>query len=452
MRFHPHAYQQRAIDHATANPVCGLFLDMGLGKTVVTLTVIARLVYELMEVVRVLVIAPLRVAETVWAQEAAKWDHTRHLRVSLVLGPERQRKEALRKEADVYVINRENVTWLASRYGSAFPFDMVVIDELSSFKSPKAMRFKALRQVRPTVSRVMGLTGTPAPNGLIDLWSQMYLLDRGERLEKTVGAYRRKYFSPGRTNGQVVFDYKLRGGSEREIYRRISDICVSMAAEDHLDLPPRIDNVVLVDLPPAERRCYAKMEKVSVLELPEGDISAVNAAALSTKLLQLANGACYGDSGEVLRLHDRKLDALEEIMEEAQGAPVLCFTAFRHDGARVLRRFPGAVRLDGEDEITAWNAGRVRLLIAHPASAGHGLNLQAGGSIVCWFGLTWSLELYQQANARIHRQGQGRAVIVHHIVLKDSIDEDVMAALSRKAMGQDSLLAAVKARAGRYRM
>jgi len=451
MEFRPYAYQQHAIEHIIANPACGLFLEMGLGKSVITLTAIDRLVYELMEVARVLVIAPLRVAQTVWTGEAEKWDHLRHLRVSRVLGTERQRKEALRAKADVYVVNRENVVWLCGYYGAAFPFDMVVIDELSSFKSSKAQRFKTLRMSRPYASRVVGLTGTPAPNSLIDLWPQLYLLDQGARLEKTAGAYRARYFSPGRTNGQIVFDYRLRGGSEQAIYARISDICISMSAEDYLDVPERIDNVVEVALDAKARASYDELVRRLVLSLPEGDIDAVNAAALSTKLLQLSNGAVYGDDARVVKIHDEKLAALSEIVEAAQGRPVLVFHWFKHDAARIKAAFPAARELKGAGDIDAWNRGEVPLLLAHPASAGHGLNLQEGGSLIVWFGLTWSLELYQQANARLHRQGQRETVVVHHLVCKGTIDEDVMAALSRKEAGQAALMDAVRARVAEYR-
>ena len=450
MNFEPYAYQQHAIDHVINNTASGLFLDMGLGKTVTTLTAIDILMYQMMEVSKVLVIAPLRVAESVWDEEINKWDHLKHLRISKVLGTAKARKMALKKPADIYIINRENVAWLTGLYGTAFPFDMVVIDELSSFKAHNTKRFKQLRMVRPYVSRIVGLTGTPAPNSLIDLWPQVYLLDRGERLEKTVGAYRRRYFSPGRSNGQVVFDYNLRRGSEQSIYDKISDICISMKAEDYIDVPEKIDNIVKVQLTPKERAQYVEMEKDEILSLPEGDINAVNAAALSGKLLQLSNGACYDDEKQVIELHDRKLDALDEIIESASGKPVLVFYQYRHDLERIKKRFPEAVKLEGDREVKRWNAKKIPLLVTHPASAGHGLNLQRGGNTIVWFGLTWSLEQYQQANARLHRQGQTEAVIVHHLVTDNTIDEEVMKALANKASGQDELMAAVKARVERY--
>lgn len=451
MKFKPYAYQQHAIEHIIENTASGLFLEMGLGKTVSTLTAIDKLMYENMEVEKVLVIAPLRVADSVWTAEVSKWDHLKHLTISKVLGSQRERKEALKRKADIYVINRENVAWLTGYYGTAWPFDMVVIDELSSFKSHKAVRFKQLRMTRPYIKRIVGLTGTPAPNSLIDLWPQLYLLDQGERLEKTIGKYRSRYFSPGRTNGQVVFDYNLRNGSENAIYSKISDICISMKAEDYLDVPEKIDNVVSVKLNSKERAKYEEMERAAVLSLPEGDINAVNAAALSGKLMQLSNGACYDEARKVIPLHDRKLEALEEIIDSASGKPVIVFYNFKHDLSRIMKKFSQAIKLEGEDEINAWNRKEIPLLLTHPASAGHGLNLQEGGSTIVWFGLTWSLEQYQQANARLHRQGQTQAVIVHHLVTEDSIDVDVMKALSRKESGQEELLEAVKARVQKYK-
>ena len=453
-----HNYQHYSVDFILEHPYCGLFLSCGLGKTVSTLTAINRLMFEDFEIRKVLVIAPKRVAEDTWSKEVEKWDHLRHIRVSKVLGSEAQRKRALAADADLYVINRENVSWLVAYCRGALPFDMLVIDELSSFKNPKAERFRALRLVRPRIRRVVGLTGTPAPQGLIDLWSQIYLLDMGERLEKTITRYREKYFRPGRTNGQVVFDYKLLEGSEQRIYRAISDICVSMKAEDYLELPPRIDQTVEVCLPPAVKERYDAFEETEVLKLVEAGeekaLTAVNAAALSNKLLQFAGGAIYDGDKQVHDIHAAKLDALEEIVEAANGQPVLVFYAFRHEAARIRQRL-GAyhpVELQDSHDIDRWNAGSITLLLAHPASAGHGLNLQRGGHIVVWFGLTWSLELYQQANARLHRQGQQQPVVVYHIVSRGTMDADVLRAIEGKADKQEALMQAVKARIRKYEM
>lgn len=448
-----HGYQRAAVDHIIDHPFCGLFLDMGLGKTVSTLTAIKRL-YGLFEIGRVLVIAPKRVAEDTWTTECAKWEHLRGLSVSKVLGTERQRREALSVPADIYVINRENVAWLVSRFGGAWPFDMVVIDELSSFKSSKSERFRALRRVRPLMHRVVGLTGTPSPNGLIDLWPQLYLIDMGERLGRTVTGFRTRYFTPGRTNGQVVFDYRARNGSEEEIHRLIGDICISMKAEDYLSLPDLVDIPVEVSMPEDCRVRYEAFERDRVLELAKDgtDISAVNAAALTGKLLQYANGAVYDDGKDIHELHGAKLDALEEIVEQAAGEPVLVFFQFRHDAQRIIRRLKACCpkEISGCGDIAAWNAGRIKVLLAHPASAGHGLNLQHGGHIVVWFGLPWSLELYLQANARLHRQGQDKPVRMYRIMTRGTMDADVAKALEGKKAGQDALMEAVKARIKKY--
>lgn len=452
-----HNYQRYTVDFILNHPASGCFLDMGCGKTVSTLTAINRLMYEDLEISKVLVIAPKRVAEDTWVKEVDKWDHLKHIRISRVLGTERQRKDALRADADIYVINRENVCWLVAYYHGTLPFDMLVIDELSSFKSPKAQRFKALRLVRPQFSRVVGLTGTPAPNGLIDIWSQIYLLDQGERLEKTITKYREKYFRPGRSNGQVVFDYKILDGSEKAIYQKISDICVSMKAEDYLELPPRLDHITEVSLSGDIREQYEDFEKTEVLRLLDQDeespISAVNAAALSNKLLQFSNGAIYDADRNVHEIHDYKLEALEEIVEAANGEPVLIFYSFRHDISRIKRKlkaYKPRELVDGKD-IDDWNTGKIPVLLAHPAGAGHGLNLQKGGNIIVWYGLTWSLELYQQACARLHRQGQSRPVQIYHLLTKGTMDEDVMKAISGKADKQEALMQAVKARINKYK-
>ncbi len=446
MKFKPHIYQQIAIQKILNMAAVGLFLDMGLGKTVCTLTAISELLYDRFEVSRVLVIAPLRVAEDTWSREVEKWDHLQHLKIAKVLGTEKQRVAALTSKADIWVINRENVEWLVDFFGKYWPFDMVVVDELSSFKSNKAKRFRALRKVRPLIKRIVGLTGTPAPNGLMDLWAQVYLLDRGERLGKTITGYRDRYFTPGQRNQMIVYNWKPKPEAEDAIHKKLSDICVSMRAEDWLKLSDRIDNIVHVQLSPAMKDTYKQLEKDLLLPFTSGDVVADTAAVLSNKLLQLANGAVYDENKGVKELHDAKLQAVEDIIEAANGKPVLVFYAYKHDLSRLQARFKGAKTLDTAKDIEDWNAGGVPILLAHPASAGHGLNLQAGGNTIVWFGLTWSLELYQQANARLHRQGQKEAVIVHHLVAEGTIDEDVMKVLGGKAKSQDALLEAVKAR------
>lgn len=412
-----------------------------------TLTAITELMHDRFEVTKVLVIAPKRVAEDTWSRETYKWDHTRYLRVAKVLGSEANRRKALLKEADLYVINRENVPWLVDFYGKRWPFDMVVVDELSSFKSASSQRFKKLRKVRPLIKRFVGLTGTPAPNSLLDLWSQVYLIDQGERLGKTVTGFKTRYF---KQDPYQRYKIELLEGAEDRIYEKIEDIVVSMKAKDHLKLPERISNVVKVYLSDAERELFRKMERDYLLEFDEGDVVAATAAVVSNKLLQLSQGSVYNEHGEVQHIHDAKLDALEDIIESAQGQPVLVFYSFRHDIARLKKRFKQAVTLDEEKAIERWNNGEVPLLLAHPASAGHGLNLQDGGHIIVWFGLNWSLELYQQANARLDRQGQKNSVIVHHLVTDDSIDERVMMVLEGKEEAQDALMDAVKARIREY--
>lgn len=462
MRYTPHIYQDHATQHIIDNPYSGLFLEMGLGKTVATLTAIDLLMFRDFEVSKVLVIAPKKVAEDTWTTEAQKWDHLKHLKISLVLGTERQRKEALMAKADVYVINRENVVWLVSHLGGAFPFDMLVIDELSSFKSAKAARFKALRQIRPRIKRVVGLTGTPAPNGLLDLWPQMYLLDMGERLGKTLTGYRDKYFNPGKRNGHVVYEYNLKGAKddlldqefyESEIYEKIGDICISMKAKDWLSLPERINRTVPVRLPDDVRRQYLDFERKQVLALGDvNEISVPNAAALTNKLLQFANGAVYDETKAYHEVHCEKIEALKEILDSANGHPVLVFYSYQHDIARIkdqLKAYKPS-ELHNASDIARWNKKQISLLLAHPASAGHGLNMQGGGNIIVWFGLPWSLELYQQANARLDRQGQTQSVIVHHLVTAGTMDEDVIRALDDKANGQEALMQAVKARIRKY--
>lgn len=406
--------------------------------------------FEVIE--NVLVIAPLSVAEKTWSDEIEKWDHLNHLSFSKVLGPQKQRLAALTKKADVYLINRENVEWLVDHYRKDWPFKTVIIDESSSFKSPSAKRFKALRKVRPMIERLVELTGTPSPNNLMDLWSQIYLLDQGERLGKTITAFRNHYFTPASQNGHIVYSWALLPGAEEAIYKKISDICVSMKAKDYLKLPPRTNNVIEVELSATDWKKYKELERHYVLELDESDVVASNAATLSNKLLQMANGCIYDENGDPKPIHEKKLDALERVIEEAQGQPVLVFYQYKHDLARIRERFRQARVLDvSAGDIKKWNEGKIPVLLAHPQSAGHGLNLQAGGHIIVWFGPTWSLEFYQQANARLDRQGQQNPVIVHHLVAKGTIDEDVMKALETKEVGQEALMTAVKARIHEYR-
>jgi SNF2 family DNA or RNA helicase len=447
MKYSPHNYQTYATKFILDHPACGIFLGLGMGKTVITLTAIDLC----KDVKKVLVIAPLRVAEDTWSKEAEKWDHLSHIQVAKVLGSEKKRLAALESRADIYVINRENVPWLVELYGiKKWPFDMVVIDELSSFKSASAQRFKQLRKVRPLVKRIVGLTGTPAPNGLLGLWSQIYLLDRGQRLEKTLTGYRSRYFEPDKMGLGMVYSWKLRFCSEEAIYKKISDICVSMDSADYLTLPERIDNFVRVEMNSRETGFYKQMEKDMLLPFKDGDIDAANAAVLSNKLLQMANGAVYNEDGDTKLIHNRKLAALEDLWEGANGKPVLVFYSYQHDKARLLEFFKSKKlklsELKTSHDISKWNDGKIDVALVHPASAGHGLNLQAGGSIIIWFGLTWSLELYQQANGRLHRQGQKESVIIHHIITTGTIDEDVIKALRRKETGQAALLNAVKAR------
>ncbi|MDF2902384.1 MAG: chromatin-remodeling complex subunit snf22 complex subunit snf22 [Bacillus sp. (in: firmicutes)] len=446
MEFKPHKYQKIAIDHVLEHPAAGLFLDMGLGKTVTTLTVISDLLHDYFEVSKVLVIAPLRVAEDTWSRETEKWNHTQYLKVSKVLGPVKKRIEALTEKADLYVINRENIEWLVEHYKTKWPFDMVVIDELSSFKSSKAKRFRSLKKVRPFIKRIVGLTGTPAPNSLIDLWPQLYLLDQGERLGKTVSGYKERYFQPDQRDRHIVYSWKLKPEAEKVIHEKVSDICLSMQAKDWLNLPKRIDNIVNVKMDSKSRDKYKQLEKDLLLPFTDSDVVADTAAVLSNKLLQMANGAVYDENKEVQVIHDSKLLALEDILEASNGKPILVFYTYQHDLSRIQSQFNFARKLETGEDIRAWNRKEIDMLLAHPASAGHGLNLQDGGNIIVWFGLPWSLELYQQANARLDRQGQKHSVIVHHLVAENTVDEDVMKALKNKTVGQDALLEAVKAR------
>lgn len=445
MKFVPHEYQKYATKFIEQNDVSALLLDMGLGKSVITLTAIRNLIIK-GEVSRVLVIAPLRVAKTTWPDEIAKWDHLHDLTYSVAVGTEKERLEALRKNVEIVIINRENVDWLVNKSGYRFNFDMIVIDELSSFKSYSAKRFKALLKVRPYVERIVGLTGTPSSNGLMDLWAEYRLLDFGERLGRYITRFRLKYFEPDKRSATVIFSYKLLPGAEDEIYNVISDITISMKAKDYLKMPDLIINEVTVDLDLAERRTYETLRKEMVVQISEQEeIDAVNAASLSGKLLQMANGAVYDEDKRVLRIHDKKLDALEDLIEAANGKPVLIAYWFKHDLERIKERFNVREILTDQD-IKDWNNGKINVAVIHPASAGHGLNLQSGGSTMIWFGLTWSLELYEQANARLYRQGQKETVVIHHIITKGTIDEDVMQALRRKEKMQSALIDAVKAR------
>lgn len=449
MNFKAWDYQQFSINHVLENNSAGLFLDMGMGKTVSTLTAIDDLLV-LDEINKVLVIAPKRVAEDTWSTEVEKWDHLKDLRVSKILGTSKQRLEAIKEDADIYVISRDNVAWLVDNYFSDWKWDMCVIDELSSFKSSRAKRFKALRKVRPFFKRIVGLTGTPAPNGLIDLWPQMYLLDGGDRLGKTITGYRERYFKPGQRNGYVVYNWCLKEGSEEQIQNKISDICISMKAKDYLTLPDRIDNRIEIKLTPKAEQTYKALEKDLFMELNGQDITATNAAVLTNKLLQIANGAIYSESKEVVEIHNEKIDRLEEIIDTANGKPVLVFYNFKHDYKRIAEMLDknkiNYQSLETSEDIAKWNNGEIQVVLLHPASAGHGLNLQYGGNIIVWFGLTWSLELYQQANARLHRQGQKETVIIHHLIAKGTVDEDVMEVLEDKESNQDALLESVKAR------
>lgn len=446
MKYKPHNYQQFATDFILNQSICCLMLDMGLGKTVITLTALWQLTLDSFDVSRVLVIAPKRVAEDTWPKELAKWEHLTGLTSSLVLGSAAERKAALQRKAFLYIINRENVAWLVKNH--YWDFDMVVIDELSSFKSNKAERFKAMKKVRPMVTRIVGLTGTPAPNTLLDLWPQMYLMDMGQRLGWFIGGFRDRFFLPDKRNREIVYSYKPREGAEDAIYALISDICISMKAADYLDMPERIDNRIEVSMSPKERKLYDDFQKDMVLSIGDEELDAVNAAALSNKLLQMANGAVYVEDKKVIPIHDRKLDALEDLVEAANGKPLLVAYWYKHDLQRIKARFKNARCIDTAKDIDDWNAGKIPLALIHPASAGHGLNLQDGGCTIVWFGLTWSLELYQQLNARLWRQGQKHTVVIHHIVTKGTHDEDVMRALKNKDTRQSALIEAVRARIG----
>ena len=453
MKFEPKEHQKIALDFLRSHKRCCLFLDMGLGKTVTSLTVAQELLDDF-RIDKVLVIAPLRVAEDTWGRECAKWDHLQGLRVSKVLGTVKQRKKALETPADIYVINRENVSWLVDRMNGDWDFDLVIIDELSSFKNGQSIRFKKLKRVIGFTPYVWGLTGTPAANGYIDLWAEIFLIDGGERLGKYISSYRTAYFFPGAHKGHIVYEWKLRADGKKRIDARLSDICLSMSKEDWLTLPPITYNDVRVRMSAKERKIYDQFQRDKVLPLLQGESGTMDnmssaivggtAAVVSGKLLQLANGCVYDNNDGVFHLHDRKLDALGEIAESSPGQPLLVFYSYKHDLSRIQAFFPEAVLLKGSEEIDRWNKGDIPMLLCHPAAAGFGINLQEGAHIVVWFGLPWSLELYQQANARVYRQGQEYPVIVHHLITDDTLDDRVLKALHGKDATQKSLLDALK--------
>ena len=453
MIYEPHDYQKYVIEYIQNQPVSAVFLDMGLGKTSITLTALNNLLFDYFTVHKILVIAPLRVARSTWSSEIQKWDHLKNLKYSIVIGTPAERRKALQRQADVYIINRENIPWLTEYMGAAFDFDMVVIDELSSFKNYQAKRFKALMKVRPSVKRIVGLTGTPSSNGLMDLFAEFKLLDMGERLGRFIGQYRNTYFMPDKRNGQVIFSYKPLPGAEDTIYRKISDITISMKAAEHLKMPKLVTTDYEVTLSEKEQRKYKELKDNMVLQLSDDEIIAANAASLSNKLCQMANGAIYDDDKAVIHVHDRKLDALEDIIESMNGKPVLVAYWFKHDYDRIADRLKTLSipfeKLDTTGSIEKWNNGKIPVTLIHPASAGHGLNLQDGGSTLIWFGLTWSLELYQQTNARLYRQGQNSdTVVIMHIAAKDTIDERILKALKKKDSTQSALIDAVKAEIG----
>lgn len=448
MKFKPHDYQKYATQFIKKNPIAALLLDMGLGKTIITLTAIYDLMFDSFKVQKVLIIAPLRVARNTWSAEIEKWEHLQNLTYSIVVGTEQERFSALQKKADIYIINRENVQWLVESH--PFDFDMVVIDELSSFKNHQTKRFRSLMKVRPEVKRIVGLTGTPSSNGLMDLYAEFRLLDMGQRLGRYITHYRDMFFVPDKRNQQIVFSYKLKDGAEDEIYEKISDITISMRATDHLNMPKLIMSEHCVEMSAEEKEKYMKLKKELILELSDSEITAANAASLSNKLSQMANGAIYDDSGETVSIHDRKLDALEDIIEAANGKPILVAYWFKHDLERIKERLhklhiPFST-MDKSDSIRKWNNGELPVALIHPASAGHGLNLQSGGSCLVWFEPTWSLELYQQTNARLWRQGQKSAtVVIQHIITKGTVDEQILKALRDKDEAQTALMEAVKA-------
>lgn len=448
MNFSPHNYQAYAIDYIETHPVAAVLLDMGLGKTVISLTAIADLLFDSFEAHRILVIAPLRVARDTWPAEIKKWQHLKHLTYAVAVGTVKERKAALMAGADITIINRENLGWLIDSSGFDFDYDMVIVDELSSFKNHKSKRFRSLMKVRPKMKRIVGLTGTPSSNGLMDLWAEFKLLDFGERLGRFITQYRNNYFIPDKRNGEIIYSYKPMPYAEDAIYRKISDITISMKSTDHLQMPELIASQYEVQLSEDEEQLYEELKSDFILGLPEGEITAANAASLTGKLSQLANGAIYDDEGNIIEFHDRKLDALEDIIESANGKPLLVAYWFKHDLQRIKNRF-NVREIKTSKDIIDWNNGNISVAVIHPASAGHGLNLQSGGSTLIWFGLTWSLELYQQTNARLWRQGQtSGTVVIEHIITKGTIDERILKALSLKEVTQNALIDVVKAQVG----
>ncbi len=444
MKYKPHSYQEYAIRYIETHPISALLIDMGLGKTSITLTAIRNLLFDSFEVCKVLVIAPLRVAKNTWTDEIKKWEHLSTLTYSLIIGNENERLSALNEQTDIYIINRENVDWLVNKSGYKFDFDMVVIDELSSFKNHQSKRFKSLMKVRPLVKRIVGLTGTPSSNGLMDLFAEFKILDMGKRLGYFIGQYRNTYFKPDKMNGPIVYSYKPLPNAENAIYEKISDITVSMKANEYLKMPELLTSNYVVELSNSEKKQYDKMKKSLVLEITDGEITTSNAASLSNKLCQLSNGAIYDDEQNIVEIHDRKLETLEDIIESMNGKPLLIAYWYRHDLERIKSRF--SVReIKTSEDISDWNDGKIPVALIHPASAGHGLNLQNGGSTLVWFGLTWSLELYQQTNARLYRQGQKNAVVIQHIITKGTIDEQILKALQKKNKTQADLIDAVRA-------
>lgn len=444
MKYKPHSYQEYAIRYIETHPISALLIDMGLGKTSITLTAIRNLLFDSFEVCKVLVIAPLRVAKNTWTDEIKKWEHLSTLTYSLIVGNENERLSALNEQTDIYIINRENVDWLVNKSGYKFDFDMVVIDELSSFKNHQSKRFKSFMKVRPIVKRIVGLTGTPSSNGLMDLFAEFKILDMGKRLGYFIGQYRNAYFRPDKMNGPIVYSYKPLPNAENAIYEKISDITVSMKANEYLKMPELVTSNCVVELSDNEKKQYDEMKKSLVLEITDGEITAANAASLSNKLCQLSNGAIYDDEQNIVEIHDRKLDALEDIIESMNGKPLLVAYWYRHDLERIKSRF--SVReIKTSEDISDWNDGKIPVALIHPASAGHGLNLQNGGSSLVWFGLTWSLELYQQTNARLYRQGQKNTVVIQHIITKGTIDEQILKALQKKNKTQADLIDAVRA-------
>lgn len=451
-------YQKTCVDHIINHLYCGLFLDMGLGKSVITLTAINYLLYDYCEINSALVIAPKRVIESVWKEEADKWEHLQNLKFSKIIGNEKNRIKAIEKSADIYLISRDNIKWLCEYFNFKLPYEMVIIDELSSFKSFKSQRFKSLRKSRPFIKRLVGLTGTPAPNGYIDLWPQIFLMDMGNRLEKTISMYRDKYFNPAKRKGFIVYSYKLKKNAAKQIEEKIRDICISMTSKDYLELPSVINNYIKLPMSLSLKTQYEKFEKERVMEIvkdPENIIiNSINAAALTNKLLQFANGSIYDEEHNVFPIHDIKLEALKDIIDNANGQSVLIAWVYRFDRDRIKEylKMYAPRDLNSAEDIRDWNNGNIQVLLAHPASAGHGLNLQLGGHIIVWYGLTWSLELYQQFNARLWRQGQNNRVIINHLILKDSYDEEVLHTLTTKDKNQQHLIESIKKKIEKYKL